>query len=205
MTRLTRMMVAGLPRQNAQDSDCTHLHSPRQHSHPPSSSPLFPHLYLLRPWTQDLPRNTVAAGSERADPRQWERLDGSSSHELNLRCLPYQPTTQHAGESLSPDNVVFREPGIGCEMCHGPSASHVEAMTNGKFYPKKPLDPPVDFSRITNREFVTICAQCHMQSNVHRGSSHGALNYSSTGTFFLKNAALPFGDFTRAPSYNTQL
>ena len=32
-----------------------------------------------------------------------------------------------------------------------------------------------------------------MQSNVHKGSPQGELNYSSTGTFFLKNAAVPFG------------
>jgi predicted CXXCH cytochrome family protein len=142
-----------------------------------------------------------AAGSERADPAQWERLDGSTSYELNCAVCHTSQLRNTLGKSFSPDNVVFREPGIGCEMCHGPSASHVEAMANGKFYPRKPLDPPVDFSRITNREFVTICAQCHMQSNVHRGSSQGELNYSSTGTFFLKNAALPLGEFTRGAFY----
>ena len=71
-------------------------------------------------------------------------------------------------------------------------------MTTGKFYTKRPLDPPVDFNRISNRDFVAICAQCHMQSNVHQGSPHGELNYSSTDTFFLKNAAVPLGEFTRA-------
>ncbi|HET6218873.1 MAG TPA: cytochrome c3 family protein, partial [Acidobacteriaceae bacterium] len=142
-----------------------------------------------------------AAGSERADPAQWERLDGSTSYELNCAVCHTSQLRNTLGKGLSPDNVVFREPGIGCEMCHGPSASHVEAMANGKFYPKKPLDPPVDFSRITNREFVTICAQCHMQSNEHRGSPKGELNYSSTGTFFLKNAALPLGEFTRGAFY----
>jgi len=142
-----------------------------------------------------------AEGSERADPAQWERLDGSTSYELNCAVCHTSQLRNTLGKSLSPDNIVFREPGIGCEMCHGPSASHVEAMANGKFYPRKPLDPPVDFSRITNREFVTICAQCHMQSNVHRGSPLGELNYSSTGTFFLKNAALPLGEFTRGAFY----
>ena len=70
-------------------------------------------------------------------------------------------------------------------------------MANGKVYTKGPLDPPVDFHRISNRDFVAICAQCHMQSNVHHGSPQGELNYSSTGTFFLKNAAVPLGEFTR--------
>jgi predicted CXXCH cytochrome family protein len=138
-----------------------------------------------------------AAGSERANPYNWERLDGSTSYQLNCAVCHTSQLRNTLGGGLGPDNVVFREPGIGCEMCHGPSAEHVEAMAKGKFYPKNPLDPPVDFNRIANREFVAICAQCHMQSNVHRGSPQGELNYSSTGTFFLKNAALPFGEFTR--------
>jgi predicted CXXCH cytochrome family protein len=83
-------------------------------------------------------------------------------------------------------------------MCHGPSAAHVDMMTNGKLYTKDPLDSPVDFSKISNRQFVAICAQCHMQSNVHKGSPQGELNYSSTGTFFLKNVSVPLGEFTRA-------
>ncbi len=138
-----------------------------------------------------------AAGSERANPYNWERLDGSTSYQLNCAVCHTSQLRNTLGGSLGPDNVVFREPGIGCEMCHGPSAAHVEAMANGKIYTKDALDPPVDFMRINNREFVAICAQCHMQSNVHRGSPQGELNYSSTGTFFLKNAALPLGEFTR--------
>jgi predicted CXXCH cytochrome family protein len=136
-------------------------------------------------------------GSERANPENWEKLDGSTSYQLNCAVCHTSQLRNTVGGGMAMDHVVFREPGIGCEMCHGPSANHVEAMTTGKFYAKQPLDPPVDFHRITNREFVTICAQCHMQSNVHQGNALGELNYSSKGTFFLKNAALPFGEFTR--------
>jgi hypothetical protein len=83
-------------------------------------------------------------------------------------------------------------------MCHGPSAAHVEMMTTGKVYTKAPIDTPVDFNKITNLEFVAICAQFHMQSNVHKGSPLGELNYSSTAAFFLKNAAVPLVEFARA-------
>ena len=139
-----------------------------------------------------------AAGSERANPHSWERLDASTSYQLNCAVCHTSQLRNTLGGSLGPDNVVFREPGIGCEMCHGPSAAHVDMMTNGNGYTKGPLDPPVDFNKINNREFVAICAQCHMQSNVHKGSPQGELNYSSTDTFFLKNAAVPLGEFTRA-------
>jgi predicted CXXCH cytochrome family protein len=136
-------------------------------------------------------------GSERANLGNWEKLDGSTSYQLNCAVCHTSQLRNTLGGGLALDHVVFREPGIGCEMCHGPSAGHVEAMTTGKFHAKQPLDPPVDFRRVTNREFVSICAQCHMQSNVHQGNAQGELNYSSSGTFFLKSAALPLGEFTR--------
>jgi predicted CXXCH cytochrome family protein len=138
-----------------------------------------------------------SVGSERANPDNWQKHDGSTSYQLNCAVCHTSQLRNTLGGGLALDHVVFREPGIGCEMCHGPSAGHVEAMATGKFYAKQPLDPPVDFHRVTNREFVAICAQCHMQSNVHQGNAQGELNYSSSGTFFLKNAALPFGEFTR--------
>jgi predicted CXXCH cytochrome family protein len=139
-----------------------------------------------------------AVGSERANPSSWERLDAATSYQLNCAVCHTSQLRNTLGGGLAPDNVVFREPGIGCEMCHGPSAAHVDMLANGKAYTKGPLDPPVDFKKINNREFVAICAQCHMQSNVHKGNAQGELNYSSTGTFFLKNPAVPLGEFTRA-------
>ena len=139
-----------------------------------------------------------APRSERADPKTWERLDDTTNYQVNCAVCHTSQLRNTVGGGLSPDNVVFREPGIGCEMCHGPSAAHVDMMTSGKLYTKGPLDPPVDFNKISNRDFVAICAQCHMQSNVHTGSPEGELNYSSTGTFFLKNVSVPLGEFTRA-------
>ncbi len=136
-------------------------------------------------------------GSERADPNNWQKHDGTTSYQLNCAVCHTSQLRNTLGGGMALDHVVFREPGIDCEMCHGPSAGHVEAMTTGKFYAKQPVDPPVDFRRVTNRQFVAICAQCHMQSNVHQGDAQGELNYSSHGTFYLKNAALPLGEFTR--------
>jgi hypothetical protein len=82
-------------------------------------------------------------------------------------------------------------------MCHEPSVAHIDAIASGTAYRKGPLDPQVQFDRLNNRDFVSMCAQCHMQSNVHAASPNGEMNYSSTGTLFLRNASLPFGDFSR--------
>ena len=139
-----------------------------------------------------------APGSERADPQNWEKLDGTTSYLLNCAVCHTSQLRNTQGSGFSSGHLVFREPGIDCEMCHGPSARHVASMTRGQFYTQNALDPPVDFHRISNRDFVAICAQCHMQSNEHQGGERGELNYSSTGTFFLKNAALPLSEFTRS-------
>ncbi|HEV2276430.1 MAG TPA: cytochrome c3 family protein [Acidobacteriaceae bacterium] len=138
-----------------------------------------------------------APGTERADPLNWEKLDVSTSYQANCAVCHTSQLRNTLGGPLGPDNIAFREPGIDCEMCHGPSAAHVDAIANEKPYQKGPLDPPVEFDRISNRDFVAICSQCHMQSNVHQGSPRGELNYSSTGTFFLKNLAMPLNEFSR--------
>jgi predicted CXXCH cytochrome family protein len=139
-----------------------------------------------------------STGSERSNPHNWERLDSSSNYQTNCAVCHTSQLRNPRGGGLDASNLVFREPGIGCEMCHGPSASHIAAITNGDAHNnKRPLDPPVDFEQLSNREFVNICAQCHMQSNSHMLSTRGELNYSSTGTFFLHNTALPLGEFSR--------
>jgi predicted CXXCH cytochrome family protein len=138
-----------------------------------------------------------APGSERSNPNDWEKLDDSTNYMINCAVCHTSQLRNARGGGYEPDNLVFREPGIDCEMCHGPSAAHVEVMTAGRPYQKQPLEPPVAFDKIGNRDFVAICSQCHMQSNVHAANPRGELNYSTTETFFIRNAALPLAEFTR--------
>jgi hypothetical protein len=63
--------------------------------------------------------------------------------------------------------------------------------------PPDPLTPPVRFRELNNRDFVRICAQCHMQSNVHEPDSSGDLNFSSQGRFYLRNPSAPYEEFSR--------
>lgn len=140
-------------------------------------------------------------GTERSDPYNFENLDESTSYQAKCAICHTSQLRNNSGGGLEAGHLEFREPGIGCEMCHGPAALHVASITNGTAYDKRPLDPPVDFRKISNRDFVAICAQCHMQSALRDSGPHGELNYSRTGTFFRQNLSLPFGEFTRKGFY----
>lgn len=142
-----------------------------------------------------------APGSERANPHNWEKLDGSTNYMVNCAVCHTSQLHNSRGSGFDEEGLSFREPGIDCEMCHGPSADHVKNMTVGKYLAKSPFDPPVDFNRINNRQFLAICSQCHMQSLEHKGGADGDLNYSTSGTFFRKGLELPFNEFSRGAFY----
>jgi predicted CXXCH cytochrome family protein len=141
-------------------------------------------------------------GSPRADLHLW----GKSSYWTNYQthCAVCH-TSQLRGPSMSqtyaPEAVTFREPGVDCEMCHGPSARHVAAMKRGEAYVKSPLDPPVDFTRISAADFIAICAQCHMQSAVRTPGPEGQLNYAIRGQFFVRHKSRPYDEFSRIGFY----
>jgi predicted CXXCH cytochrome family protein len=140
-------------------------------------------------------------GTERSDPYNFENLDEATSYQAKCAICHTSQLRNTSGGGLEADHLEFREPGIGCEMCHGPAALHIASIRNGTAYDKKPLDPPVDFRKISNTDFVAICAQCHMQSALRDFGAHGELNYSRSGTFFRQDQSLPFGEFTRKGFY----
>jgi len=140
--------------------------------------------------------------SERANPRFWEKLDAATSYQGICAVCHTSQLRNTAGRGFDvTSNVVFREPGIDCEMCHGPSAQHVMEMTLNEPYPKRPIDPPVNFHEIGNRDFVRICSQCHMQSAIRTLGAGGELNYSRAAEFFPNNLNIPFGEFSRIGFY----
>ena len=139
--------------------------------------------------------------TERSDPRNWEKLDSSSNYQLNCAvCHTSQLRSVKAG-GFDVNNVQFQEPGINCEMCHGPSAQHAVDIAEGRFYAKAPLDPPVNFDQIGKRDFDAICAQCHAQSALRKPGTFGELNYSNSGDFFRHNARAPLAEFSRKGFY----
>ena len=140
-------------------------------------------------------------GTERSDPRNWEKLDSSTSYQAICAVCHTSQLRNVNGGGFEPNHVEFKEPGIGCEMCHGPSAQHAVEMSENQFYPKAPLDPPVNFREAGNRNFVAICGQCHMQSAIRQVGPAGELNYSGDRNFFGHNALMPFGEFSRKGFY----
>ncbi len=140
-------------------------------------------------------------GSARADLQSWQKLDETTSYQAVCAVCHTSQLRNVKGGAFAPENLEFREPGIDCEMCHGPSSRHVAAMDNGDEYKKEPLDPPVEFKKISNRDFVAICSQCHMQSAIRTPGPHGELNYSTTDNFFMRNPMIPFSEFSRKGFY----
>jgi len=141
------------------------------------------------------------AGSARADLRGWESFDSSTTYQTNCAiCHTSQLRELNGGDSPSVRRE-FREPGVGCEMCHGPAGRHIGAIEDGESYSKQPIDPPVDFAKTNNRDFIAICSQCHMQSALRVPGPRGEINYSRTGEFFMRSESIPFGEFSRKGFY----
>jgi predicted CXXCH cytochrome family protein len=163
---------------------------------------VFPLQYnrLQKRWV-DFWRVIDPPGSPRADVTQWLKLDSSTSYQTNCAVCHTSQLRNAKGDGFAALGPEFREPGINCEMCHGPSLKHVEAMQKAHPYDKRPIDPPVDFAQIEPRQFVAICEQCHMQSAVRNPGPGGELNYSRTGEFFMQHQRTPYNVFSRKGFY----
>jgi len=141
-------------------------------------------------------------GSARADVTTFEKFSSVTSYQANCAVCHTSQLQNTKGGGFEVDHLAFREPGINCEMCHGPSGRHVSARRGGKPYVKPAAEPPVDFTRITNGEYLAICGQCHRQSAVRDAGPHGELNYwPSTPAFYPPNKSRPFGEFSRKAFY----
>jgi predicted CXXCH cytochrome family protein len=142
------------------------------------------------------------AGSERSNPENWETFDISTNYKANCAVCHTSQLRNTEGGGFAAQGLEFMEPGIDCEMCHGPSAHHVASMKQGKLYSKPPIEPPVDFTKITSQQFVEICSQCHMQSAIREPGPQGELNYSRTSAdFFMHYLNRPYDEFSNKAFY----
>jgi predicted CXXCH cytochrome family protein len=141
-------------------------------------------------------------GSERANVGLFHAMGLRTNYQANCApCHTSQLRTAKPG-STAPRDMVFSEGGVNCEMCHGPSAGHVEAMQAGKAYGNSPEDPPVVFAKLDNRGYLSICGQCHMQSAVREEGPQGEWNYSGTSkVFHARYTNRPLTDFSRRAFY----
>jgi len=146
---------------------------------------------------------------EIVDVRGTGRTDISRFHEIPEDAV-YQNTCASCHTSqlkfdkgaANAAGATFREGGVNCEMCHGPSLSHVERMKQPPNVRQPLTGTPLAFARLTAAESVAVCAQCHSQSAVHDTEAGGAANYSEEGPAFYRTYTrhLP-SDFSRTAFY----
>ena len=137
-----------------------------------------------------------APGTERDDPSSWEKFNPATNYLLNCAVCHTSQLRNTKGGGFQAEGLEFREPGIDCEMCHGPGGKHVALHMQGKLYEKDPLEPPVDFTRISSADSVAVCSQCHMQSAIRAPGSGGELNYCrGSDVFFKRYKSRPYAEF----------
>ncbi len=146
--------------------------------------------------------------SVRANISEFSKLLPATNYQLN--CAICHTSQLHAASTREADvaEARFEEPGINCEMCHGPSKEHVDLRLRAEEPPARDstatatFAPPVDFLKISNRDEVMVCAQCHRQSSLREASIRNELNYSSAGqTFLLPSVSRNYPEFLRRAFY----
>src|SRR5581483_545947 len=136
--------------------------------------------------------------SPRAIVNQFPRLSAETNYQQNCAICHTSQLRAASEQSRPMEHASFLQPGVDCEMCHGPSAWHVKQALAGNIPSKRPFDPPVDFRKIDHREGVRICAQCHQQSAVREIGKNGEMNYNAeTESFVPKAWARPYDAFSR--------
>ena len=115
-------------------------------------------------------------------------------HSSQLRLT--KPTSTQAKD------LAYAEPGINCEMCHGPSGDHVASMRQARPGYVPPLKLQVEFGKISSREYVSICAQCHTQSSILGVGPSGEINYRHLpDTFYAHYQSRPYEEFALRARY----
>jgi predicted CXXCH cytochrome family protein len=130
----------------------------------------------------------VDGKSERSDIAHFQGTPEGALYQRD--CAPcHTSQLRYNGAGASPVTAQFREGGIDCEMCHGPSQAHVDAVRRGSHAGPgitAAAQLPVDFRKISAEQSVAICEQCHMQSLAHEPEAGGAVNYSQTAAPFYR-------------------
>ena len=151
---------------------------------PDSRLLVFPIQYsLLRKTWVNYWQMVDAPGSPRTDIPQFHLGPGDAVYQTT--CAPcHTSQLSFAKGAIDPAAAAFREGGVNCEMCHGPSLDHVERLKSGVKGAANAAATPVSFRRLPAERYVAVCAQCHAQSAVHDAQQGGAVNHSETGEPF---------------------
>jgi tetratricopeptide (TPR) repeat protein len=143
-----------------------------------------------------------APNSERAQVTNFPNLGLGTAYLAH--CGPCHTSQLRAKTTKSPEpkDLVIAEGGINCEMCHGPGGDHVASMRSAKPGDKPPLKLQVEFGKISSRDYVAICGQCHLQSFVLTLGPEGEVNYRHfRNTFYVHYRSRPYGEFALRSFY----
>ena len=139
--------------------------------------------------------------SERSIIENFHRMQPATSYQLHCASC-HTSQVQAEGALVVPERITFRETGINCEMCHGPSSDHAAALRAGSSVPVSPGAPPLRFGDLDHRSYVRVCAQCHMQSSIVQPGAHGEINYSGQRLDFLnRREQRPYEEYSRGAFY----
>ena len=140
-------------------------------------------------------------GTLRDDIQEFPKMSAATNYQQNCAICH---TSQLKADLKSPDpmqHATYLQPGIDCDMCHGPSAWHIRQAKKGASSHENALEPPLDFRKIGNRAGVRACAQCHRQSAVREIGDGGEMNYSENRNFIPATWLRPYDAFSRKAFY----
>jgi tetratricopeptide (TPR) repeat protein len=138
-----------------------------------------------------------APGSRRASVTNFPVLSSETAYLVHCGpCHTSQLRVTNNNPTPAPKDLAFAEGGINCEMCHGPAGDHVASMRLAKAGYKPPLKLQVEFGKLPNQDYVAICGQCHLQSQVLSNGPEGEMNYRHLPeTFYVHYRSRPYGEF----------
>jgi len=135
-------------------------------------------------------------GSERADIARFTTLSAATNYQSNCAICHTSQLRATGDTSRKFELATFREPGIGCEMCHGPSSAHIAGVKSGVRSTQ-----PVNFAKVDHRDGSKICAQCHRQSSLRDQGPKGEMNYAPAELFFTDFKSRSYKEFSRRAFY----
>ncbi len=139
--------------------------------------------------------------SERSAVQDFHQMKSSTSYQVHCSAC-HTSQVQAEGSVIAPERITFRETGVNCEMCHGPSQSHADAMRQGRPEAGDAAVPPLRFDNLDHRAYVNVCGQCHLQSGIIEAGTHGEINYSGDQVAFLnQRKQRPYEEYSRSAFY----
>jgi tetratricopeptide (TPR) repeat protein len=130
-------------------------------------------------------------GSPRTVVEDFPKLTAVTNYQQNCAICHTSQLKLDRMAASPMEHAIYLQPGIDCEMCHGPSARHV----------KHTEERPFSFRQANNRQAVQICAQCHRQSAVREIGEGGEMNYSTKGSFAPLTSVRSYDAFSRKAFY----